>query len=181
MSLPNCISLGRLFAVPVAVWLVLSGHLFATFWLFVAAGISDGIDGYLAKRLNAETTLGRYLDPLADKALLVSVCISLGIEGYLEDWLVILIVFRDVLIIAGALLFFTLTKELSPQPLKISKINTVAQIVLVGTVLGQYGLNLPVALLVDPMVYVTAATTLASGAVYVFEWTKRAARMEEDR
>ena len=181
MSLPNFISLGRLFAVPVVVWLILGGHLAAAFWLFVAAGVSDGIDGFLAKRLDAETTLGRYLDPLADKALLVSVYLTLGSEGYLADWLVILVVFRDALIVAGSLLYFTLTQRVALRTLGVSKLNTVAQIVLVSFVLAEHGLALPVEWLTGPLVYATAATTLVSGAVYVVEWTRRAAQMEEER
>lgn len=179
MSLPNLISLGRLLAVPLAVWLILNDLLLAAFWLFVAAGISDAVDGYLAKRLNAETVLGKYLDPLADKALLVSVFISLGAVGYLQSWLVILVVFRDALIVSGALLYHTMTQKLTLEPLWISKLNTAAQIVLVAMLLGERGMDLPIHMATQLMVFATALTTFASGAAYVFEWTRRAATFEE--
>ncbi len=179
MNIPNLITLARLLSVPLAVWLIINGLLGPAFWLFVLAGISDAVDGYLAKRLNAETVVGRYLDPLADKALLVSVFISLGICGYLPSWLVIMVVFRDVLIVAGALLYHTLTQNLTLEPLRISKLNTAAQIVLVGMVLGQHGMDLPIDPATQIMVYLAALTTFASGGAYVFEWTRRAAAMEE--
>jgi cardiolipin synthase len=178
-NLPNLITLARLLAVPVAVWLILNGLLMPAFWLFVAAGVSDAVDGYLAKRLHAETVLGKYLDPLADKALLVSVFISLGSGGYLQSWLVIMVVFRDALIVAGALLYHTLTHNLRLEPLWISKLNTAAQIVLVAVVLGQNGLHVQIEWMTQALVFLTAVTTFASGAAYVFEWTRRAATMEE--
>lgn len=179
MNIPNLITLARLLSVPLAVWLIINGFLGAAFWLFILAGISDAVDGYLAKRLNAETVVGRYLDPLADKALLVSVFIALGSSGYLPSWLVIMVVFRDVLIVSGALLYHTLTQNLTLEPLRVSKLNTAAQIVLVGVVLGQHGLGLPIGMATEVMVFVAAATTFISGGVYVFEWTRRAAAMEE--
>ena len=107
--------------------------------MFIAAGVSDAIDGFIAKNFNVRTTLGGYLDPLADKALLTSVYVTLGYEDHIEDWLVILIVFRDVLIIGGAILYQTLTQALTMQPLWISKINTVAQIMLAALLLGLLG------------------------------------------
>ena len=179
MNLPNFISLGRLLAVPFAVWMIINGFLLAAFWLFVIAGISDAVDGYIAKRFNAETAVGKYLDPLADKALLVSVFISLGASGYLESWLVIMVVFRDALIVSGALLYHTLTHRLTMQPLRISKINTAAQIVLVAQVLGQHGLQLDTAWISHLLAYAVAATTVASGAAYLLEWARRAAAFEE--
>ena len=87
INLPNFITLGRLLTVPIVVWLIVSGHFFWAFWVFVAAGVSDAADGFIAKRFNAESELGRFLDPIADKVLLVSVYISLGQQGHLVSWL----------------------------------------------------------------------------------------------
>ena len=99
--------------------------------MFIAAGVTDALDGFIAKHFNVRTTLGGYLDPLADKALLmIGLCHARLSQDHIEDWLVILIVFRDVLIIGGAILYQTLTQSLTMQPLWISKINTVAQIML---------------------------------------------------
>lgn len=177
--LPNLISMGRLMAVPVAVWFILTDRLTAAFWLFVAAGISDGVDGYLARRFNLRTTIGGYLDPVADKALLVGVYVTLGAQGYLPEWLVILVVFRDLLIVGGAIFYRLLVGPLPMQPLLISKVNTVAQIALAGLVLGELGLGLAYATLSTLLVDIVGATTLLSGAAYVGIWGWRIARMED--
>ena len=95
MNLPNLISLARLLSVPLMVWVILAGKMEFAFWLFIVAGISDAVDGFIAKHFGATSAIGKYLDPLADKALLVSVYVTLGHAGYLPTWLVILVVFRD--------------------------------------------------------------------------------------
>lgn len=179
VNLPNAISIGRLLVVPVIVWLILDQRFGAAFWLFLAACISDAVDGYIAKRFKAQTVFGGFIDPLADKALLVSTYISLGHEGFLDLWLVILVVFRDLLIVGGALLFYTITHSLTMKPLTISKITTVAQIGLAVVVLGDVGLGVSVPGLTTGAVAVVAITTLSSGAAYVVMWTKRAALMED--
>ena len=92
MNVPNLISLLRLAAVPLVVWQIATERPAGAFWVFVAAGVSDAIDGYLARILNQRTRLGAYLDPLADKMLLVCVFVTLGQVGKIESWLVILVV-----------------------------------------------------------------------------------------
>jgi len=179
INVPNIITLLRICSVPVAVWLILDHAMLAAFWIFIAAGISDALDGFIAKRFNAVTELGAYLDPLADKALLVSVYVTLGQQEYLATWLVILVVFRDLLIVAGAILFETLTHSLTMQPLMVSKVNTVAQIVLAALVLGFNGFGIDDGMLVGIMVPVVAVTTLASGAAYVIKWGRQWALMED--
>lgn len=179
--LPNMITLARLLAVPVTVYLMLQSEFTAAFWLFVAAGVSDAADGYLAKRFNAVSTIGSYLDPLADKTLLVSVFISLGFMGHVAQWLVILIVFRDLLIIGGALLYHTLTQSLEMRPLFVSKINTTMQIALAGVVLADLGLAWDLGAFLPFFLYATAATTLISGAAYIAKWGWLAVMMESDR
>jgi cardiolipin synthase len=180
VNLPNLISLVRLLSVPVLVWLILDGELHAAFWLFVAAGVSDAVDGFVAKRFDARTSLGRYIDPLADKVLLVSVYITLGSLGHLPAWLVILVVFRDMLIIGGTLLFRIFTDQtIALEPLKISKVNTAMQIALVAVVLARLGLSFGDGGLSDGLVYVVAATTFVSGAAYIVRWTRGTAHAEE--
>lgn len=174
-TLPNLITLARLMAVPVSIWLILDDRLAAAFWLFVAAGVSDAVDGFLAKRFRARTEFGAYLDPLADKALLVSVYVTLGHAGYVATWLVILIVFRDVLIIGGAILYQTMTQSLRMEPLLISKINTCAQISLAALLLARVGLGFDDGGAGELLVHVVAATTLLSGAAYVLKWGIKAA------
>ncbi len=179
MNIPNVISLGRILIVPVCVWLILKDAIAAAFWLFVAAAISDAVDGFIAKRFDCVTKLGGYLDPIADKALLVSVFVSLGVEGYLPLWLIILVVFRDLLIISGAILYQTMTQSLSMEPLMISKINTTSQLVLVGFVMGDTAFQLSLGIMLDIGIIVVAATTFLSGAIYLWEWSRRAAEMED--
>ncbi len=175
MSLPNIISLGRLMSVPVAIYLILNGFLSAAFWLFVAAGISDAVDGFIAKRFGQETPLGRYLDPLADKALLVGVYVTLGYSDHLPLWLVILVVFRDLLIIGGVVLMNLFGQDIRMNPLRISKINTAAQIVLVVVILGERALHVsPPAEFMVVLIYLTALTTVASGTAYVLGWGRDA-------
>jgi cardiolipin synthase (CMP-forming) len=179
--LPNIISLARLLAVPVTVYLILQSAFVPAFWLFVAAGISDALDGFLAKRLNAVSVIGEFLDPLADKALLVSVFIALGYRDHVAMWLVILIVFRDLLIIGGAILFQTLTHSLEVNPLYISKINTVAQIVLACAVLAQLASGWNAADATLALTIFVGVTTFLSGAAYVIKWGWMAVLMEREK
>jgi cardiolipin synthase (CMP-forming) len=173
VNLPNLISLARLLAVPFAVYLILEGAFVAAFWLFMAAGITDAIDGFLAKRFDMTSTLGGFLDPLADKALLVSVYVALGHGGHIATWLVILVVFRDVLIIGGVILMFLVNGGVVAHPLIISKVNTAAQIALVAVVLAGLGVAPGVMTAAEPFVWLVAATTLASGGAYLVEWVRQ--------
>ncbi|MBV9262056.1 MAG: CDP-alcohol phosphatidyltransferase family protein [Pseudolabrys sp.] len=172
MSIPNLITLGRILLVPVVVWAISQGLMWIAFVLFLAAGISDAIDGYLAKRFNMASELGAYLDPLADKALLVSIYVTLGIAGTIPRWLVILVVSRDIMIIGGVMLSWLMGKPIEMKPLPVSKLNTVAQIVFACVVLGTLGFGIQAEnVLVVLMAFVTM-TTLLSVAAYVREWTR---------
>lgn len=181
MNLPNIITLLRIAATPIAVWLILEGQLMAAFWVFIAAGLSDAADGFIAKQFDMETELGKFLDPLADKALLVSVYVSLGLGGYLPTWLVILVVFRDVMIVGGALLFETMTHALTVQPLMISKVNTTLQIVLAAGVMANAGYGIEFDGGMDVLIILTAMATVASGLTYAVVWVRRWAQLEDDQ
>ena len=181
MNIPNAISLARLFAVPVIVWLILQQHLMAAFWLSLVAALSDAVDGIVAKHFQSETVLGGYLDPIADKTLLVCGYVTLGHEGYLPVWLVIMVVFRDALIIGGALLFQTITSTLNMQPLLISKVNPFCQLVMAVGVLGVAGFAVEDHGLSELMAYIVGTTTLASGGAYVVLWTRRAGQIVDSR
>ena len=139
---------------------------------------TDAIDGFIAKRFNSRTELGAYLDPLADKALLVSTYVTLGITGLLPGWLVTLVVFRDVLIIGGALLIHTLRQTLTMQPLLISKLNTAAQIALAALVLAGAGLGFAAPDLRTALCVMVTVTTFLSGAAYVVAWGRRTPDMK---
>ncbi len=139
LSIPNLITLGRILLVPIVVWAITSGEMRIAFLLFLAAGISDAVDGFLAKRFHMASELGAYLDPLADKALIVSIYVSLGIAGALPIFLVILVVSRDIMIISAFMLSWLVGKPMPVRPLLVSKVNTVAQIVLATLVLAEQG------------------------------------------
>ncbi|MFL7901864.1 CDP-alcohol phosphatidyltransferase family protein [Azospirillum argentinense] len=173
MSIPNIITFGRILVVPVAVYFILAGELGVAFWLFVGAGVSDAVDGAVARMFRARTVLGAYLDPIADKALLVSVYVSLGHIGVLPLWLVILVVFRDLMIVGGVMLLYTLKESLAMQPLYVSKINTAVQLALAAAVLAPAGLGLPDfhlfgRELVPLLIWLCAGTTVLSGLAYVY-------------
>lgn len=181
MNIPNIISLARLLSVPIIVWAVSDGRMMLAFWLFVAAGISDAVDGFIAKRFNYATELGSYLDPLADKALLVSVYVVLAVEGHLPLWLVIVVVWRDLLIVGGAILYQTLTQNLKMAPLLVSKVNTLAQIVLAAYMLARPALGFEFPWLDTGLIVLVATTTVVSGVSYVVGWINKATDMEEGR
>jgi cardiolipin synthase len=176
-NLPNLITLARLVSVPVALWLIFDRHYGAAFCLFVAAGVSDAVDGYIAKHFNRRTRLGALLDPAADKALLSGVYISLGIMGHLPLWLVWLVVLRDAAIVAGFVLIQSSTAPKHFAPLFISKINTAVQIALVGFVLARLGLGVEATELTLLLVLATAVTTLLSGFSYLGRWARILARV----
>jgi cardiolipin synthase len=178
--IPNFITLARLLAVPVAAYLIVAQNYYPAFWLFVAAGLSDGIDGFVAKQFHMESVAGKYLDPLADKALLLAVFLSLGRVGEIALWLVFLVIFRDFLILGGAIMYHTVTRSLQMQPLRLSKVNTVLQFALAGFVLARLGLDTSFGPVEDLLIYAVAASTLASGAFYVAIWGARAATFERE-
>jgi len=157
-------------SVPVIFWLLVNSHSRAAFFVFVCAGISDAVDGFLAKRFNWRTELGAYLDPLADKLLIVSIYIALAVSREIPLWLVIAVVSRDILILLAVLLSWLMDKPLRIKPLVISKINTAAQLVLAATVLGDEGFNLGLDTLRTVLVWITGTLTLLSLVAYLKTW-----------
>ena len=173
LSIPNLITLGRILLVPIVVWAIASpGTMWIAFVLFLAAGVSDAVDGYLAKRFKMTTVLGAYLDPLADKALIVSIYVTLGINHLIPRWLVILVVSRDIMIVGAVVLSWLIGSPVMMKPLLVSKLNTVAQIVFACVVLGSLGFDFEVPLLTTVLMGLVAALTLLSIAAYVAEWMR---------
>jgi len=169
-SLPNLITLARLLLAPLAVSMIVSHRFTEAFLIFVLAGVSDGVDGFIAKRFDLRTELGAYLDPLADKALLVSIYVTLAIVGVLPPAIAILVVSRDLMILCAILVSWLLDKPVAIRPVWVSKFNTVAQIALAAVVLGAKAYGLSQAPGQDVMVWIVAGSTLASGAIYVSQW-----------
>ena len=171
-NLPNVITVARLCAVPVAVWLALRHHLAATFVVFSIAGVSDAVDGWLARRRGG-SALGAILDPLADKALLVCMFLALAHLGVLPVWLVALAVGRDALIVAGLLMLWLRGAPVTMRPLPISKLNTALQLLLVGVALLLRGFGLQAEPALQALIWVVAATTVASSAAYIRQAAQR--------
>jgi cardiolipin synthase (CMP-forming) len=164
--------LGRILLVPIVVWAITSGQMRIAFLLFLVAGISDGVDGFLAKRFQMTSELGAYLDPLADKALIVSIYVALGIAGSLPIFLVILVVSRDIMIIGAFMLAWLVGKPMPARPLLVSKINTVAQILLATLVLAEQGFGFDADVASELMMALVAILTLLSIAFYLAEWVR---------
>jgi cardiolipin synthase (CMP-forming) len=163
----NIITFFRLCAVPLAFWLVLDHRIDLAFWLFVAAGLSDALDGWLARRYGGNA-IGALMDPVADKALLVTMYITLAAVGVLPAWLAILVVFRDILIVGGFVVLAVLGHAVAIHPLYISKLNTALQIVLIAISLLQGGFDLGIPGLAIVLTWCVVVTTVASGAAYVW-------------
>ncbi|HWV53227.1 CDP-alcohol phosphatidyltransferase family protein [Pseudorhodoplanes sp.] len=172
MSLPNLITMARILCVPLIVWAITSGQMLPAFVLFLAAGISDAVDGFLAKRFGMATELGALLDPVADKALIVSIYVALGFTETLPRWMVILVVSRDILIVGGFLLAMLINRPMPVRPHPVSKLNTVAQIVLAGTALGSLGLHFEVGWVLPVLMALVTILTLLSIGFYVAEWIR---------
>lgn len=172
LNLPNLITLARLLSVPLAIWLILGQRYGVAFWVFVGAGISDALDGYIAKRWNRRTRLGALLDPAADKALLTGVYVTLALVGQLPPWLVFLVILRDFLIVLGYVVIRTTASRTRWDPLYISKINTLVQIFLVGFVLARLGLGVEAEVETTLLIAAAAVTTVWSGLAYLARCTR---------
>lgn len=181
MSLPNLITIARILIVPLIILLINSEQMSYAFILFILAGLSDGVDGFIAKHFNQATELGAYLDPVADKILLVSIYVTLGQLGHLPMWLVILVVSRDLLIIGAFLLAWIMGLNIKVAPLMVSKANTTVQIILAGLVLANLGFHLNLTVITDICLYTVAVLTVLSGAAYLIEWMRDMARFEDGK
>ncbi len=181
MSIPNLISLARLLAVPLVVYLILKSAYDWAFWVFFAAGVSDAVDGYNAKRMGQEPELGAVVDPLADKALLVGVFITLGVQGLADTLIVVLVVFRDLMIVGGVLLLSIYRDGPRMHPVLVSKCNTAAQILFAVIVLAQSGLGFEGGQIEPAVRYLVIATTILSGGWYLVVWWRQMANIEDPK
>lgn len=173
-QLPNLISIIRILLVIPVVWSLLKGAYMTALVLFLIAGLSDGLDGFLARRYQWITRLGGFLDPLGDKLLMVCSYLSLGWIGALPDWLVIAVIARDGVIVAGTLAYRWLIADVEAEPILISKINTALQILLVLLVILSLATLADVHMLVKWLMYLVFITTVMSGVSYVLLWGRRA-------
>ncbi len=174
--LPNIICLLRIALVWPLILSLRVGDFHTTLWIFAIAAVSDGLDGYLAKHFGWTSDLGRILDPVADKLLLVSLFLMATWLGLIPQWLAVIAVARDVMIGSGALVYRLLFGPLHGRPMWISKLNTLMQLsYLMGIVLNQVS-GFPPHWFMQALLWLTGATLLASGYAYLREFTARAAR-----
>lgn len=159
----------RILLVPVIIWALITGAAHLAFILFLVAGVSDAVDGAVARLFNQQSAFGTVLDPIADKMLLVSVFIVLGFLGHIPIWLAILVVSRDVIIIAGVLLAFVMARPVTIKPLWVSKANTAAQIMLAAFTLGLLTFGLSAPILKSSMEIATGMLTGASAIAYIVQ------------
>lgn len=172
-DIPNIISILRIVLVlPIAYYLWNQSYLIALL-LFLVGGLSDGLDGFLARRYKWETNLGIILDPMGDKLMMFAAYLLLGWHHLLPWWLVVLVVFRDFIIVFGTLLYRKLIGEAKFKPLFVSKLNTVFQILLVLSIMFSQVIELNM-LIVDSFLWLVVITTVMSGYAYVDEWGRRA-------
>ncbi len=172
MSIPNLITLARILSVPVVVWAIASDALRLAFLLFLAAAITDAVDGFLAKRFGMKTDLGAYLDPLADKVLIVSIYVTLGVTAVIPLWIVILVVSRDIMIVGAVILSWLVGRPMAIRPHIVSKLNTGAQIIFAGLVLAAGGFGFHVEPMLTLVMALVAALTLLSVGFYVAQWVR---------
>jgi cardiolipin synthase len=172
LTIPNLITVLRFLLVPGVVYALLSNQWGWAFAGFLVAGISDGVDGFIARHFNQRSKLGAYLDPVADKVLLVSVFIVLGYMNQLPLWLVIAVVSRDALIVCAVLLSTIMGNPVEMKPLMVSKVNTAVQIMLAAFILGEQALGADTGIMRPGLIVLSGLLTIASAAAYLVAWLR---------
>jgi cardiolipin synthase (CMP-forming) len=175
MTIPNLITIARLIMVPLIVLLIGQGRWSLAFAVFLAAGVSDGVDGFIARRFNMRSEFGAYLDALADKALLVSIYVTLSVTGVLPGWLAIVVVSRDLMIISAIMVSWLMQRPVAIKPMFVSKLNTGAQIAFAALVLGMKAFTLDAPALDTAGMVLVAALTIISAAAYLARWMRHMA------
>jgi cardiolipin synthase len=180
--LPNALTVLRMTLVVPLAWMIRETRYDEAVVVAAVAGLTDALDGFLAKRCGWQSWLGGVLDPIADKLMLVACFVTLGMVGAHPDWLTWLVVGRDAVIVAGAVAWHNLIGRIHAQPTRLSKLTTVVQIVYVLAQLLHLSrwLDLPARLL-DVLIGLTAVLTAVSGLQYVVVWSRKALRMRGER
>lgn len=173
-NIPNSITGVRLMGVPATIWFMLENQWAVATWVFLVAALTDGLDGYLARRLNQTTAIGAALDTVTDKALALSVLVVLTSFALVPVWVALAIVIRDGVIVVGALAYRGMAGHLEIQPTLLGKANTFAEFAMLALVLGHQAAIVPGEDWVRPMFWLVFATTLASGVQYVWVWSRKA-------
>jgi cardiolipin synthase len=180
-QLPNLLTFSRIALVPVLILVLRDRDYTAALLVFLLAGASDALDGWVAKRWRYTTRFGAILDPVADKFLLVSSYVMLMLLEHLPFWLVLTVVFRDLLIVGGYLVYTSVVGTAQMRPSRLSKFNTFAQILLVFAVLVHEAVGFDYEFMIDALVWLVFITTTASGVHYVVVWGVLAAEKPSRR
>jgi cardiolipin synthase len=167
MNLANAITLVRVFLLPLFISLLVYQYKVWVLVVFSIIALSDALDGYIARTRNQKTALGAILDPIADKLLLTASFLTLAYLNLIPVWLMVIVVSRDGMLIAGALIVHILTGKLSVSPSILGKITTLIQFVTISLVLIVYSLQQAIAL-IFLMYYLTALFTILSGLHYIY-------------
>lgn len=178
--LPNLITILRMLIMPVFVWVLLKEDYLLAMILFFVAGISDGLDGFIAKRFNLVTRLGSILDPLADKLLMFSAFILLTVLGHIPVWLLLSVAYRDFMLLGGFFIFTSILGPLKVKPSLLSKMNTVFQLALIVSVLWQQAGASILQPLTLALIAVVFVTTVASCTHYIWRFGIRGAESDPD-
>jgi len=172
LTLPNLLTAGRIVLVPFVVVNLAHGEIRTAFWLFAAAALTDLFDGALARLLNQKSVLGAWLDPIADKAMLLSTLVMLVWVGALPIWLALLVGLRDIVVLLGAAAYRILTGGLEVAPTWCGKAATAAEFVLVSLVLADLALRWSLGF-IDVLAYATGVLVALSGVNYVWIWSAK--------
>lgn len=175
MTIPNAITLVRFCLIPLIVVLIQAGEFRFAFVVFVIAGLTDAVDGVIARRFNQQSELGAYLDALADKLLIGASVIALFAAQALPYWLVVLVIFRDVMIVGAVAIAWLLNNPIPIEPLLISKCNTAAQIGAVAFSLAAGSFLAAPAGLTQLVHLVVALLTVLSVGAYFVKWFRHMA------
>ncbi len=175
LNIANLLTLLRFCLVPIIIVAIINREWVLALVTFVTAGVTDAVDGFVARQFDMRTELGAYLDPLADKALLVSIYITLATVGALPVWLAVLVVSRDVMIVGAVIVSWIMDKPIEINPLRLSKANTLAQITFAALMLSILAFGSPMPMLEQGGLAVVTALTLASMAAYFATWFRHMA------
>jgi len=180
LTIPNILTVCRMILAPLVALFIVRQEFDRVLWGLLAAGVTDGLDGFIAKRFNQSSRLGAILDPVADKLLMLATVLALTWIGLLPFWLTIPVLLRDVVIFCGALAFYRRAGSIEMQPTVLSKANTCAQIGLLLLVVALHAGVLPFGRLLFPAFLLVLVTTFSSGVQYVVIWGKKAARLRDE-
>lgn len=173
LTLPNLLTASRLVLVPVVVWHIMQADAWGAFWWFVVAALTDLLDGNLARWLDQRSVLGAWLDPIADKAMLLSTLLALAWAGSLPFWLAVVVVLRDGVVLGGAGAYRVLTGRLEVAPTLSGKAATFAEFTLVSLILADLALGPGLIGWLEPLIVLTAILVVASGLHYVLLWSRK--------